>query len=240
MEKAIEYLYVTFKNYKANPNMEGSALYGNEVLKWNKELFSKELNQLTSEDLSRFCRKVLLTWGNIEDYKHFLPRVYELISQFDTPYEEWILFDKLNRGSWRTWPDDEKTAIENYFICLWRKMLNMNSGKVFFDDYFAAISNVYPNFEELLNIWENDLNEFSIERLIDYYYDNYKVLVIKKNLPGWKKSKELGIKFNNWLTSDSLIHKLRCALKGKYSPEIIGKLNWIIQELENSRDCKKL
>ena len=80
LKNSIEALYETFQRYLSNSNMNGSPVYGH-LNEWNKELFSKPLRELDEDDLSRFAAKAITTWGNTNDYKHFLPRIFEAILQ---------------------------------------------------------------------------------------------------------------------------------------------------------------
>ncbi len=57
--------------------------------------YSQNHEKLNEDDLSRFTGKAMTTWGNANDYKHFLPRIFELTAELKTPYEIWIAFDKL-------------------------------------------------------------------------------------------------------------------------------------------------
>ncbi len=94
LKNSINELYETFKKYHSNSNMIGSSNY-NDLGKWNKELFAKPLTELNEDDLSIFTAKVMTTWGCENDFKHFLPRIFELTAELKTPYEIWIAFDKL-------------------------------------------------------------------------------------------------------------------------------------------------
>ena len=89
--------------------MNGSPLY--DLDEWNRSLFSKPLPNLTSEDLSRFAGKAISTWGDTNDLKHFLPRLFELTAFLDTPYDVGILYQKLQDGGFQTWEAGEQYAI---------------------------------------------------------------------------------------------------------------------------------
>jgi hypothetical protein len=61
----------------------------------------------------------LFVWGNVDDYKHFLPRIFELAVARESEFvDEAIVFNKLHHGEWRSWPDAEQQAVEHFFETL--------------------------------------------------------------------------------------------------------------------------
>jgi hypothetical protein len=65
--------------------------------------------------IGRFAFKALTTWGDVDDFKHFLPRL------LDHDLEQAL--DKLAYADWRTWPPREQRAIEEYLVALWEEQL---------------------------------------------------------------------------------------------------------------------
>ena len=154
LKNNITELYETFEKYHANSNMSGSPNYS-DLDEWNRSLFSKYLSQLHEDDLARFVGSAHLTWGEKDDFKHFLPRIFELTAELRVTHEIWIVFEKLSLSDWTNWPANEQHVIHEYIIALWENILNDDSEKAAqeFQDYFSAISNTYPNFTDLLEVW---------------------------------------------------------------------------------------
>jgi hypothetical protein len=71
---------------------------------------------LAGGDLGRFSAKALTTWGAVEDFKHFLPRLLD----FDLDRS----LDKLAYADWRQWPLPEQRAVEEYLLALWEDRLS--------------------------------------------------------------------------------------------------------------------
>ena len=145
LQENIEQLYSVFSKYPGNPQMLGSALYGN-IEKWNRDLFSKPLRELSADDLSLFSGKVITTWGEAADLKHFLPRILELTAFLKPPYMIWVTFDRLEMTGWKSWPADEYEAIRTYMLCLWDNLLSDESEKAEweFDNYFSTPVTTIP------------------------------------------------------------------------------------------------
>ncbi|MFD2587565.1 hypothetical protein ACFSQJ_11530 [Croceitalea marina] len=123
----IKELYETFEKYHSGPKMTGSLNYGPELDTWNRLIFKKPLRELDEDDLSRYTGKAITTWGKAADFKHFLPRIFELTAELRTPYEIWIAFDKLVLSDWKNWPKNERIVIQEFMIALWESIVNDNS-----------------------------------------------------------------------------------------------------------------
>jgi len=112
------------------------------------------------------------------DYKHFLPRIFELTAELKTPYEIWIAFDKLVLGKWEKWDDNEQKVIHEYMISLWESVVNDNSERAEWDfkDYFSALAHFYPSFTELLNVWGKFESKASVKHLANYIWEEENIL----------------------------------------------------------------
>jgi len=119
LELAIENLYTVFEKYHLYPQTfkENSCpcCYDRK----SGVMATKPLIVLTADDLTTYLISSIYTIGTIEDYKHFLPRILELMSQDDGNFiSDFVLSDKLTYAEWETWPDDEITAIDQFFVAL--------------------------------------------------------------------------------------------------------------------------
>lgn len=177
----------------------------------------------------------MLTWGSLDDYKHFLPRIFELIAACESPYEEWILFEKLNKADWQTWSNEEVTALSFYFLSLWEKLLTTEYREAYFSDYFAAISNVYPNFSQLLKVWEANFFSCGTTNLIRYVSENCDFLVNKQKLPGWKPSRKYGEEFCKWINSENIILHLKQQINLSESIELEYQISWLLSSLRHQK-----
>ncbi|WP_153798439.1 hypothetical protein [Foetidibacter luteolus] len=233
---SVENLYDTFAKYHGNLNMTGSPIY-DDVAKWNKFLLSKSLRNLTSEDLSRFSGKVISTWGDTNDLKHFLPRLFELTALLDTPYDIWILYQKLQDGNFQKWDTEDQNAINEFSLALWGNLLSDNSEKAEweFDDYFATIAHFYPSFNDLTDLWMINNSFSAIKHLSNYIYDEAHTLFREKHIKVNEKSTKNILVFKNWLFSDSLIEKLTKAFYRFEKTELSERIAWVIKILKDEK-----
>lgn len=236
LKNNIKKLYETFEKYHSNSNMNGSPNY-DDLNKWNDELFSKSLTELTEDDLSRFTGKAITTWGNANDYKHFLPRIFELTAELKTPYEIWIAFDKLTLAEWNKWTENEQAVIQEFMIALWESILNDNSEKAKweFKDYFSAIAHFYPNFTDLLYVWDKSESKASIKHLSDFIVDEQTALFDRKKISGFLDQKENAEEFIFWILSDKMLNKVQQKYFEFETESFAEKISWAEQIIVNER-----
>jgi hypothetical protein len=232
----IENLYDTFAKYQGLSKLEGSSLY-DDLDTWNKQLRSKKLRELTDEDLSRFAGKVILTWGDENDYRFYLPRILELTAELKTPYEIWTVYSRLEDANWRTWEIEEQNAINDFTLELWNNLLNDNSEKAEweFKNYFHAMANFYPDFSQILKVWESNDSFASIKLLTNYIFEERQHLFDNNYIDSTEKNTKHIQQFRTWLTSDKIIEKIEKAFYVNEKDEIAERLSWVEQILTNER-----
>src|SRR3954469_10678436 len=102
LESAITQIYSTFERY------EIESLRGCPHCTSSREgdyLASRELEALTPDELERYARKAITTWGSVDDFKHFLPRILQISAH---PHQHFwvdveIVFGKLGYAQFETW-----------------------------------------------------------------------------------------------------------------------------------------
>lgn len=156
LEKAIAILYETFAIYSLRPHIEGCPCCVTE--NDHKLISHKRLNLLTSSELNNFAFSSMTTWGTALDFKHFLPRLLELIA-FDSRrfyWSETVIGSKLNYAKYDEWQVEEKAAIERYLICLWNYILdNYPSHSIEPSEFIDSVAKIFKDLTPLLDIWQN-------------------------------------------------------------------------------------
>jgi len=233
---SIEKLYDIFAKYQGLSKLEGSPLYDDLDI-WNKELRSKKLRELTDEDLSRLAGKIILTWGDENDYRCYLPRILELTAELKTPFNIWTLYSRLEDANWKTWDIQEQTAINDFTLELWNNLLNDNSEKAEweFKDYFHAIANFYPDFSQVLKVWETNDSFASIKHLTNYIFEERQHLFDNNYIDSIEKNTKHIEQFKTWLTSDKIIKKIEKSFYDNEKNEIAERLSWVEQILTNEK-----
>jgi hypothetical protein len=124
--RAVDGLYETFRGYQRPDRMTGDGFTAAE----NERLCRKgSLSQLTVGDLERYAFKAMTTWGGKEDFKHFLPRLFEIAAaegrigdtELEVLYGKLAYGDQLPQGNWLSWRDEERVAVESYLRAAWAR-----------------------------------------------------------------------------------------------------------------------
>jgi hypothetical protein len=207
LQQAVDRLYVTFGAYPLT-SLDGCPCCVSVADKG--QVTHRALRELTEQDLGRYAGKAMTTWGTVEDFKHFLPRLFELMAAFRAPYEEYIVFSKLDYGHWRTWPPLEIEAIEQYLLALWDVVLISEAWQ--FRDYFTALAGIYPHFDELLQHWEVATAP-EVWALLgeEVYYHSESIFRDKYFHGPFLMSPQLSQRFRTWVTSQLVRDKLLTA-----------------------------
>ncbi len=113
LDQIVDQIYETFSIYQPSTLAEYSPaiIIREEII---NELRSTPLHELSAEQLDTFMGRTMTSWGNVGDFKYFLPRLLELFSQFNCPYDEFILLAKLEYANWKEWPEKETTIVEHF------------------------------------------------------------------------------------------------------------------------------
>lgn len=170
---AIENLYITFSTYPFNSTMDGCPCCVSDTDK--NKIHLKQLQDLNEDDLSHYAFKAITTWGDTNDFKHYLPRIFELLATTDFIVDIFIVLGKLEYGKWNDWPEAEKASIKQFLLAWWA---NVTKHKTYFDkDFFIEIYKKINNIEELLNCWSINFSDNSFLHFMDFVDSCYGDLI---------------------------------------------------------------
>jgi hypothetical protein len=173
---AIQNLYDTFSIYPFKSTMEGCPCCVSDSDK--EKIHSKPLKDLNEDDLSRYAFKAMTTWGDTDDFKHYLPRIFELLATTDFIVDTFIVLGKLEYGKWQEWSNDEKATITNFLFAWWTNTTKHNS--YFNKEAFTEIYKLTGDIEQLLNSWTISIEDNSFSNFVDLVYNYYNDLTGKK------------------------------------------------------------
>jgi hypothetical protein len=173
---AIENLYSTSAIYPLKSTLQGCPCCVSDSEK--EKIHSKQLRELGGDDLSRYALKAMTTWGDTEDFKHYLPRIFELLSSTDFIVDSFVVLGKLEYGKWQDWSDKERNSIINFLLAWW---IDLIKHKSYFDkEAFVEISKLTGDTEQLLNRWTINFNDNSFSNFVDLIYNYYNDLTGKR------------------------------------------------------------
>jgi len=231
---AIQELYGAFKSYQVRRHPEGCPCCVSDSDK--RRLFSKPLPKLSPDDLGRFAWKVLTTWGTVEDLKHFLPRLLELVALDEcTPFEREVLFGKLRLGGWAAWPDREREAIEKYLNVVWEDCLTSEAGGVWLDELLCGLGNAVENLSPFLEIWTNCKVGTGYAHLVGFIDWNSATLLKRRHLSNsfWSDARQQMAQVVAWLASPATVRTLETIFSDNPSSGFSDDLASAIDRLAN-------
>ena len=169
---AIENLYMVFSAYPLSEVIHGCPCCVHD--EDHQNLRSAPLRELTLPALRRYSEKAMTTWGDVDDFRHFLPRLLELVPENPLLFVEEILFGKLNYGKWWTWSESEQKAIDRYLQALWAKTL---ASKIpyehsYTEEYLCCIGMLVDDISPYLEMWQADQRARSRRHLANFAWEN--------------------------------------------------------------------
>jgi hypothetical protein len=129
LHAAIDGLYATFASYPLKRVIVGCPHCVSRAD--SDTLHVRALDALTPDDVRYYATKAMTTFGDVEDFKHFLPRLLELLAreveaegaEEDLGFNEEILGGKLALAGYAGWPAVEREAVERFLDALWGALL---------------------------------------------------------------------------------------------------------------------
>jgi hypothetical protein len=217
--KATERLYKVFRNYPLKKLSVAYMFTPEEQVEIQKAVESRPLNQLTHHDLDLYAREAFGWIGDLKDFKHFLPRLLELmiiewkpgdfVSIGIQPVE---LLMKLNDAEWLSWPDEERIALEEYLLVVWASLISEFDEYSKTDKYLTAFVIAVSTLKPYLELWLKDVSIDSALHLAAYLYYVYQDIVYEKNLGVfWRDHPELEKEMTDWLCLPEVEQKLETA-----------------------------
>jgi hypothetical protein len=189
---AIEQLYKIFSSYPFPSTMEACTCCISTSDK--EKLYSKSLRLLAEDDISYYSFKAMTTWGNCDNFKYYLPRIFELLSTTDFIIEIFIVLGKLDYGDWKSWERDEIKAINNFLYAWWEDLI---CNKLYFDsEAFIEIYKRINDIQKMLDLWIIRFDNHSFRNLVDFILNIFYEFNDKKYKEIEKEAKE---NIKNWL-----------------------------------------
>ena len=174
---AVENLYITFSKYPFKSTIEGCpcCVSGADKL----TLHSKQLRELEDEDLSRYAFKAMTTWGDVHDYKHYLPRIFELTAQRKLIVDTFVTLGKLDYAKWKEWELEEQKAITEFLLAWWS--YDINHASYFDSEILVELHNQILDIKLMLNVWSVEIETQGFKNYVEFVQDHYHELVGKNN-----------------------------------------------------------
>jgi hypothetical protein len=166
LQGCIEELYDCFRKYPLRPKTNSGAIS-------EAHLHVVGIRHLPVAAFKDYLPRAMNSWGNVKDFKHFVPRLLELLAT-TWPCDAFFMFTRLQAADWRHWPDVERAAVEKFFMVVWKIRLaqpfgnnNTTIGEFGYktatwmslpaECFFDFLSYAYDEFSDFLCYWDQEL-----------------------------------------------------------------------------------
>jgi hypothetical protein len=235
LESTIDNLYNTFSKYTT----EGMHHCNCGCIKEENliKLHSKPLRQLEEDDLISYHGSALYTWGDVQHYKHYLPRICELVSKHEDFRFIGIdeLHAKLDYAKWTEWPINEQRAINDFVIENWVDLINNNYPNIR-DSQLADYAKFF-DIETLISLWKVNSSDFALRNFVYFFY-YHGTQILNDGLK--IENKVLGKEFIQLFESGDILKKLESNFfkNEKADSEYADKISIVLQMIEQEQKIK--
>ena len=210
LRTSIEALYEAFASYPLRDDTNAcQCCHSPEE---EKRVHRAPLRNLKFEDLQQYAMDALLVWGSEADFRHFLPRIFELeVAHGDEFQDPEVVFNKLRYGEWRYWPEMEQRAIETFFRALWRCVLGEqphqdHGWKI--EGWLCGIGQAVDDLLPYLKAWESTETENARLNLARFIVETDFSDPNSRASAYWEELPELFAQVGAWVRGDAVKKKM--------------------------------
>jgi hypothetical protein len=172
LRATVEQLYSAFEPYKLRSSTGACPCC--HSAEEERLVHQAPLRRLTPDALSGFAGDSLMTWGDVVDLKHFLPRLFEILAfdRFDHDPGMETLVGALTRGDWNDWPVDERDAVRAFLRAFWDDQLNRWPSDHDIDTVLTSIAQAEDDLTPYLDGWAAANGRAPVLHLAEFLLDN--------------------------------------------------------------------
>ena len=217
LDQAIEGLYTAFEGYRlpkhTNPCPCCHSAEDELILQ------AQPLRELDPDHLWKYSMDALLVWGDEAVFKHFLPRIFELLATLPDPslqlIDQEIMFRKFRHGNWRAWPDEEQAAVEGYLHSVWHEVLGDPPAEERYSDlesWICSIGQCEDYLSSYLHEWIEDERQSASLALSCLLLTSAVARTSRNGRNAfWSGRDDQYAQLQKWVKSPAVIEKLRNA-----------------------------
>lgn len=160
LHAAIGDLYATFASYPLKHVIAGCphCVSGED----SDALHVRALDALTADDVRYYATKAMTTFGDVEDFKHFLPRLLELLAREveageagdNLGFSEEILGGKLALAGYSDWPANERDSVDRFLGAMWGALLARFPTKLDAETFLCFLAQ-FTTLDRYLALWRS-------------------------------------------------------------------------------------
>jgi hypothetical protein len=165
----------------------------------------KPLRELSGAELSFYGFKAMTTFGDVDDFKHFLPRLFEIMIRGEFAYDSETLLGKLDHAGWHDWENREREAVEDFLATLFDYSTSYDENDYDLKEGFlAGVIRVVKDPTPFLNMWLQNISQNKI-RMLKFFVVDCASGLSNAFLSDKREQRE---HIANWLTSEQTVSVL--------------------------------
>jgi len=174
----------------------------------------------------------MTTWGDVNDYKHYLPRIFELTAKRKLIADTFVTLGKLDYAKWTEWESKEQETINEFLRAWWA--YDINYATYFDSEILTELHKLILDIKPMLNVWNVDTETQGFKNFVEFIEYHYYELVGKNKTFKTLSEAEVEI-FKKWVHSNK--HKLEEGFfsyekKDKEFSERISNLLYMIERIK--------
>ncbi|PID90070.1 MAG: hypothetical protein CSA97_04785 [Bacteroidetes bacterium] len=172
-DEALAELYWQFAKYPASDRILARAIHQEEAESLGGAAIPLHLVDWVAMDA--YALQAMTTVGGLNDLKHYLPLLLELLADGQLSTNTFIILGKLDYAEWETWPQQEQQAIRSFLRAWWAWEINTRS---WFDlENLVEISRRLGDFPALLGDWDLDPEQQGYRNFVGMLQDDYPSII---------------------------------------------------------------
>lgn len=232
LRDAIDRLYDVFASYRSERPWVACDDCVSEAE--NQRLHAIPLRELTPDQVGRYAFKAMTTWGTPEDFRHFLPRIFELLAADGggSWIDAEVAFGKLSYGDWHEWPADERETIRQYLRSLWAEVLATYPHPFCADSCLCSIAVTGDEMSPYVAAWDVGGRSTHARHFAAFVAWNVRALDAKRgrwdltNRGWWDKHPASARQVTDWLLERERVDELeRAFFAFSGDPAVAGELS---------------
>ncbi|WP_217577579.1 hypothetical protein [Mesorhizobium sp. GbtcB19] len=233
--------YAAFASYPPPRGLHASPLRGAAAIL--ATLTAAPLRGLTAKQLGPYGGWAMTTVGDVDNYKHFLPRILELAVNaepwhgLDPP----VVAGKLNYGGWQRWPAEERAPVNALFSAAWTHGFTQPPDTLDPSGWLCGIAIIDGELDAALAAWLSSPSPNATLQLAEFFAgDAERLFDDKANRNFWQGAGDEAIEtMRRWLLSEPVVDRLLSA-SGTVAPEDEWRIDHallVLNALSPARPC---
>lgn len=164
-DEPVRQLYAAFKSRTLKTQMSGCECCASHSEL--KHLSFTPLSELDAGELDRYVWHAIGTVGTENDFRHFVPRILELMAG-ENPFQEEVVAEKLSLAHWTEWTLAEQSAIKRFFDVYWDTTLEKPNWQRTANDAVCVLGGVFEKLQPFLDRWIRCEHVIGLNQLAEF------------------------------------------------------------------------